>query len=414
MNNLTSYCQTLPHHLKSELQRLIPNILKSLLSSPDPPLCSCEQEGNCHIKLITVINDDRTTYPKPQFCNCNCTPAWRDFHQRQLDLINATLSDRETQKFQLKALKKGIQQLLDRHREFARSEIRYEQYWLRQDYARTDNSRWEHNVAMRKEQEKRRRRALLGLDGESTAIKESAVLDRKMELSVESEDLYIDEDAYEFHRCGRNHLTCEEGQPESLNFTLDDIRRGQYLSVEEVLERFEDFKSRAAALIDEWEDEDTARAGKINAVYPWLKRGNCACTAELKLYHRCQNFGNPQTYGDLEAEMMRSDTWQEWRKTTTARRGWEVEGLLRSIGDHIGRQNADLEGVLGREGRRKAFVTYLRQYDPQIDLQVETERSHPSEALTLDLLRRADDMLGRWACEDKSRDRPVAGTLLVK
>ncbi|KAL8787812.1 MAG: hypothetical protein Q9213_001999 [Squamulea squamosa] len=251
MNNL-------PNRLKAQIQQLIAKLMKSLLASPDPPRCSCEQPGNCRIKLMTVVTANRTTYLEPRFRNCNCTPAWRNFHQRQLDFINADLRDMQTQKFQLRALNKGVQQLVDRHREFAKAEIRYEQYWLRQDYARTDNSRWLHNLDIRNEQDKRRRRALLELEGESSADNEIAIQDRKKELSVEAEDLYIDDDVYGFRRCGSDNQASEEGQPESnlqtntgqqtLKLTLDAIRQGQFLSLEQVHSRFEDLQIQSSCL----------------------------------------------------------------------------------------------------------------------------------------------------------------------
>ncbi|KAL8879147.1 MAG: hypothetical protein Q9198_003190, partial [Flavoplaca austrocitrina] len=176
-------------------------------------------------------------------------------------------------------------------------------------------------------------------------------------------------------------------------------------TIDEILGRFVDLKQRAAALINNSEDEDATLANKINALYPWSETpSKCGCTAELKLYHTYQNFGNTRVYAELEAEMSKSDLRLEQRLQATAARGLEIKDLLRSIDHHVGDQVADVEVARSREGLRQALVRYLRRYDPHIDLRIQPEDcGHSSEALTLVLLRRADEMLGRWAVEDASR-----------
>ncbi|KAL9037484.1 MAG: hypothetical protein Q9180_003689, partial [Flavoplaca navasiana] len=199
-----------------------------------------------------------------------------------------------------------------------------------------------------------------------------------------------------------------------ITITLDDIRRNQHLTIDEILDRFEDLKQRAAALTNNVGDKDTTLANKINAVYPWPETpSKCGCTAELKLYHKYQNFGNPQVYAELEAEMSRSDLRLEQRLQATAARGLEIKQMLRSIDDHVGDQVADLEVARSREGVRRALVRYLRRYDPHIDLRVQPEDGgHSSEALTLDLLRKIDEMLERWAVEDASRCATIGKSLV--
>ena len=72
--------------------------------------------------------------------------------------------------------------------------------------------------------------------------------------------------------------------------------------------------------------------------------------------------------------------------------------MLRLFDEHVSSQILDLEAAQGGDGRQKAFVTYLGRYDWQLDLQVDVgDGHHPSAARTLDLLRKTDTMLERWA-----------------
>ena len=401
MRNISLYCRALRDRLNAQVQQLVASVKQSLQALPESSRCSCEQLGNCRIVLVTVVNDDGTTYLEPSFRDCNCGPVWHDFHQRQLHLINTDLADRQVQTAQLKTLEEGVQGLLLRHRELAKAEVRQEQYWLRRDYARTDKVRCLQNIHIRKERRKI-----------STADGLGAILDEGVEWPVDVEDLYIDEDVYEFRRCVSEQPTTtlskavsdsqtdteKETNPQ-IKTTLNTIRRdhGQFLSLDEVLSRFEDFKKRAAALIDEWEDEDATRGSKIDAVYPWANQRSCACTAEQKLFHKYQNFGSTAVYADLEAAMFRSDGDMEQQEITTANRGVEIERMLRLFDEHVSSQIVDLVAAQGGDGRRKVFVTYLRRYDGQLDLQVDIGDGHPSAARTLELLREMDTMLERWA-----------------
>ncbi|KAL8646167.1 MAG: hypothetical protein Q9226_006986 [Calogaya cf. arnoldii] len=415
MKHITSYYHALRNRLNAQVQQLIASIFESPLALPDPSHCSCDQPSNCRIVLVTLINEDGITHLEPSFRNCSCTPVWHDLHQRQLNLINANLGDLQTQMAQLHALEEGVQQLLLRHRELAKEKPKKEQYWLRQDYARTDKIRWLHNLDIRKRNERRARKITLNRKG---PVAGNSSLDPgwEQEIPIETDDLYIDEDVYEFPLClpeePSSDLQCitpaqSDSQKENtqdphpvLKTTPSGIRRGQYLTLDEVLDRFEDLKSRAAILINEWEDEDDKRASKIDAVYPVINHGSCACTAELKLYHKYKNIGSPQVYADLEAQMLQSDIRILQQLKTTADRGLEIETLLRSFDGHISSQIADLETAYGREGTRKAFIGYLRRYDLQIDLRVQVEDGgHPSQARTEELLQKTDDMLEQWKDE---------------
>ncbi|KAI4272758.1 MAG: hypothetical protein LQ337_005088 [Flavoplaca oasis] len=444
MTAMTSCYQAFCHQLNAQAPQLVTSIkdsllafpqlvtstMDSLLASPDSSECSCER--SCRIGLIRFKNKDGTTCRKLGFRDCKCTPLWHNFHQRQLDFINANLNDARLHSAQLTAFKNGVQQLRLRHRELTKQDFRNEQYWLCQDYARTDKMRWIHNLDVRKRKQRRRFGMIAVLDAASTAENDGTGPDPENEIPVEAEDLYIDEETYEFPLYvsdkPSSELQCiskatshtqneaEEDSHPVITITLDDIRRNQHLTIDEILERFEDLKQRATARINTLEDEDTTLANKIDALYvhPWPEtQSKCGCTAELKLYHKYQNFGNSQVYAELEAEMSRSDLRLEQQSQATAARGLEIKQMLRSIDGHVGDQVADVEVAHSREGVRQALVRYLRRYDPHIDLRVQPEDGgHSSEALTLDLLRKIDEMLERWAVEDASRCATIGRSLV--
>ncbi|KAL8988307.1 MAG: hypothetical protein Q9169_008577, partial [Polycauliona sp. 2 TL-2023] len=279
--SIASYYQILRNRLNAQVHHLIASILDSLLASPISTRCSCEQLGSCRLALITVINHDGTTYLEPGFPNCDCPPVWRNFHQRQLYLVNADLKDLHVRMVQLNALENGVQELLLRHRELANKELRKEQYWLCQDYARTDRIRWLHNLDIRKRKQRRRFGIIVSRDEALNTENCSVDPDREEELPVEEDDLDMDEEIYEFPLCVSEKSDLEvlpsrkdaasdsptgdanESRP-SLKTTLNGIRRGQYLTLEEVLDRFEDFKHRAYTLIHKWDDEDEARASRVD------------------------------------------------------------------------------------------------------------------------------------------------------
>ncbi|KAL8808295.1 MAG: hypothetical protein Q9182_000115 [Xanthomendoza sp. 2 TL-2023] len=419
MTTPTSYCLALRDRLKTDLQRIYTKIIDSLQASPQLPHCSCTQHGNCRIILVTVTNDDGTTCLKPSFINCGCTPVWHAHHQRQLDLVNAHVHDLQEQMVQLTALEEGIEKLLIHHREFSKAEIRHGQWWLRQDYARTNEAWRLKNIEVYYKQEERERKGWLIRAERETKVEgdETVQGDEWGLFLVDKEDLYLDDEVYEFPLCGfengghgapkvKDDFSTQEEKKEisgGLKATFDDLRQGRCLTLEEVFDRFEDLRFRAATLKVQWEDEDAARRSKIDAIYPLLDRDSCVCTAEQKLYHKCLNFGSPQVHADLEAEVFRSDVWLGQQQAVTADRGSEIQELLRSFDGHLKGQNSELSAALGGEGIRKALVKYLRRYDQQINLPIQEEDSYPSETLTLDLVRKADDMLQRWAVEDASR-----------
>lgn len=144
--DLTQYWQTLLGRLNAELHRIIASILDARLPPPQSLDCSCIRPDHCRIVLATVIKDDGTTYLEPTFVNCDCGPVSHAHHQRQLDSINLDLKNKEQRVQQVMALEEGIRWLLVRHREFDKAEIRMGQYWLRQDYARTNIVRESENL----------------------------------------------------------------------------------------------------------------------------------------------------------------------------------------------------------------------------------------------------------------------------
>ncbi|KAL9019156.1 MAG: hypothetical protein Q9180_008697, partial [Flavoplaca navasiana] len=170
--------------------------MDSLLASPNSSECSCE--GSCRIALIRFKNKDGTTYRKLGFRDCKCTPLSHGFHQRQLDFVNANLNDARLHIAQLTALKDGVQQLRLRHQELTKQDFRNEQYWLCQDYARTDKMRWIHNLDVRKTKQRIRFGIIAVPNAASTAENDMTGPDPENEIPVEAEDLYIDEDTYEF------------------------------------------------------------------------------------------------------------------------------------------------------------------------------------------------------------------------
>ncbi|KAL8819524.1 MAG: hypothetical protein Q9223_002065 [Gallowayella weberi] len=320
---------------------------------------------------------------------------------------------------QLTTLEEGVEQLLIQHREFAKAEIRHEQWWLREDYARTNEARRLKNIEVYHRQKERVRKGGMVRQERGSKIESDETVqgDEWMLVPVEKEDLYPGDEVYEFplldfENGGKgaskvkddssNHKENEETKGE-LKATFDHLLQGRCLTLEDVLDRFEDLRFRAATLMAQWEDEDAARRSKIGAIYPLLNRDSCVCTAEHKLYHKCLTFGSPQVHANLEAEVLKSDVWAGQQQAVTADRGSEIQELLRSFDGHLKGQISELSAALGGEGIRKALVKYLRRYDQQINLPIQEEGSYPSEALTLDLVRKADDMLQRWAAEDASR-----------
>ncbi|KAL8922921.1 MAG: hypothetical protein Q9208_004883 [Pyrenodesmia sp. 3 TL-2023] len=131
--------------LRNRLQLLVVSILEAQIPLPESS-CSCNRPGNCRIVLATVITDDSTPFLEPSFVYCNCGPPSYGHHQRQLELIAFDLQDNEQRVRQLMALDNGLKGLLDLHREFYRIEISMDQYWIQQEYCRTNMARAASNL----------------------------------------------------------------------------------------------------------------------------------------------------------------------------------------------------------------------------------------------------------------------------
>ena len=282
--------------------------------------------------------------------------------------------------------------------------------------------RW-YNLDVRERNARRERDIALNGKEKSAVGNDDVFSDWEKEIQVDGEDLYVDEDVYEFplrvpgepsseSQCTPEGISgSQKDGPQTphpvLKITLHDIRKHDFLSLDDVLDRFEDFKARAAVLRTQWQDEDDKLASKIHAVYPQLSIPSaCACTTEQELYHLYQDSGSRRVHADLEAERLKSDGRIDSQRKITVERGKEVELLLGSLDEHVGSQVADLEAAFGKEGTGKALVAYLARYDPDIDLGVKVvDGGYPSEALTVMLLGRADEMLERWAVEDVLRGK---------
>ncbi|KAI4123535.1 MAG: hypothetical protein LQ341_007186, partial [Variospora aurantia] len=154
-----------------------------------------------------MMKDDGETYLEPTFINCECDPGSYAHHQRQLDIIRFNIQDEAERARQLLALEEGVRWLLLRHREFYKAEIRQDQYWLRQDYARTNAVRELQNGQVLKRHPEA---ANLPLDefkdldeifSETIAPENqhSYPTSKPKLLQVETEDLFIDEESYEYN-----------------------------------------------------------------------------------------------------------------------------------------------------------------------------------------------------------------------
>ncbi|KAL9005299.1 MAG: hypothetical protein Q9188_001925 [Gyalolechia gomerana] len=346
---IISYCQTLRDRLTAELQRLLVSILESQAPYIETLECSCHQPGHCRIVIVTVINDDGTTYMEPTFFNCTCGPVSYDHHKRQIDFLTFDLKDKEQRIRQLMALGEGIRLLLLRHREISKVEIRQEQYWLRQDYARTNLVRELKNREVLKRDPNAAKipwsKMMSKSDEAPTEEQETYEEDERQLFKVEKEDLWIDEDEYEYDsslvnesffskqssvadkKDPLNHqkresstvtIKTRESSPDTIktresscdtikeeltqeNFaqaitksearletptTPSQLHLGPKIAIKEVLARFEDIKAKAAEHINRWNEEDTLRADRFTAVHPNKKHsGKCSCTPEQRLYH---------------------------------------------------------------------------------------------------------------------------------
>lgn len=275
MSKVSLHLHTLRERLRAELQGFSTSVLQSLLTPPDISYCSCRQPGHCRIVFLKITADDGSPFLEPTFQDCTCLPVWHNHHQRQLDLIKADLKNAEDQVSQLGTLQKGLQVLLVRHREISKAELKGEQYWLRQDYARTDTVRKLTNHDLQKKAERLARAANQTKRTEGGKVVEG----EKVEfLEVDQDDLWIDLEDYGYLPCLLDNSTSEEtsdgktveihrkkaiATPASREYSgmvksegaIDikdsaedqaavSIRLGHVISIEEIFERFDDLRSR--------------------------------------------------------------------------------------------------------------------------------------------------------------------------
>ncbi|KAI4117308.1 MAG: hypothetical protein LQ338_007573, partial [Usnochroma carphineum] len=207
IEDIAQCCQELCDRLTAEVQRLIRSILEAQIPLSEPSECSCNRPNHCRIVLTTVIADNAETQLEPTFIFCDCLSTSHAHHQRQLDLIHFNLKDGGERIRQLMALEEGVRWLLVRHRELSKAEIRQEQYWLRQDYARTNMVRELRNLeVLRKDSNAAKIPWSAASDPDYTIGEGVRPLDGNSQadegpklLQIDKEDLWIDEDMYEYN-----------------------------------------------------------------------------------------------------------------------------------------------------------------------------------------------------------------------
>ncbi|KAL8843504.1 MAG: hypothetical protein Q9170_000008 [Blastenia crenularia] len=446
--DVNSFYQSLRDRLVAELQRLVTSIIEAQTPHPDPSRCSCRQPGHCRIILVTVTDRDHEPYLEPAFISCSCGPVSHAHHQRQLELITFDLKDKEHGIRQLRMLEDGIRSLLVRHREISKAEIRQAQYWLRQDYARTNMIRELYNEEIQRQNRNATKVSLSKLLGQNGETSEDG---HPKPVKVEKEDLWIDDEEYEhfgslldrslfkrgsstddrqtpvknsergsFSNTAEELLTNNvfsralirsqsESQPKNPT-SPNKLRLGPIIDIDEVFSRFDDIKAKAAEYMSDWDDEDILRADNFIALYPRL-HGKCCCTFEHRLYHAFQDAAFlPSQQMSIEAnlkfEMRRSDLRKDLQEQMTTERQGEVGLLLQAIENHIPAQVSDIRSAVGVAGRTKALVAYLKKYGRD-DFQDSEVGVWVSTALTLDLLRKVDAMLERWGDEDAGMEKRI-------
>ncbi|KAL8656002.1 MAG: hypothetical protein Q9210_000538 [Variospora velana] len=432
------------------------------------PDCSCSGRGCCRIILSTTMDDDGETYLEPTFINCECGPGSYAHHQRQLDIVRSKIQDEAERARQLLALEEGVRWLLLRHREFYKAEIRQDQYWLRQDYARTNAVRELQNAQVLK---KHPEAAELPLDEikdldeifrEVTAPENqhSHPTSKAKLLQVETEDLFIDEEDYEYNVYASSDMDIKGKGPERdqnlLNLaeqelspdvvrslspdtvrvasphdvqhettiptpsivdinpasstprltTLVKIQLGRLITLPEVLSRFEDIKEKASAYSRDWDLEDSLHGETIASLYPKPLGASCSCTEEHRLYSSLIDaIFDPSQYMHIEcllsAEIRKSELRSEIQGNVIAERREEVDAILHAFQAHIEAQMSDLQTVQGSEGRAKALAEYLRRYDSRTDLQEPEDLNRISKAVTAELLGQVDRMAERIGRESE-------------
>ncbi|KAL9597785.1 MAG: hypothetical protein Q9219_004912 [cf. Caloplaca sp. 3 TL-2023] len=347
---------------------------------------------------------------------------------RQTNIIRFDLEDKDLRIRYLKELENGIQLLLLRHREIFKVEIKQDQYWLRQDYARTNLDREKKNLEVLQRDPNA---AKIPWDKiftpSGTAIAEAHNSPYNSQLShVEMDDLWIDDNGYEYNEISTDMVAStpqrslsRNGQPESSliglkgnsSLTVRKIGLDTIISIKEVHSRFEDIKRKATAYIDQWKKDDSHRAKKIAVLYPQKLR-TYYCTPEHHLYHaHLSTFASLKEQLRLESilltEIRKADVRMEIQQMMTAARQNEVDSFLQAIEQHVLAQIADVSAAQGTQGRTEALIYYLRRYDGRDDIRAPEQWDRVSGATTLELLGKADDMLRRWREEDKHLGKRV-------
>lgn len=432
------------------------------------PDCSCSGPGCCRIILSTMMKDDGETYLEPTFINCECDPGSYAHHQRQLDIIRFNIQDEAERARQLLALEEGVRWLLLRHREFYKAEIRQDQYWLRQDYARTNAVRGLQNGQVLKRHPEAAKLPLDEFKDLDEIFSETIAPENQHSyptskpklLQVETEDLFIDEEDYEYNAYASSdmdikgkgperdqnllNLAEQESSPEVVRSlspetvwmaspdnvkhettvptpsnidispssttprltTLVKIQLGRLITLPEVLSRFEDIKEKASAYSRDWDLEDSLRGVTIASLYPKPLEARCCCTEEHRLYRSLIDaIFDPSQYMHIEcllaAEIRKTELRREIQEDFTAERREEVDSILHAFEAHIEAQMLDLQTVQGSEGRAKALAEYLRRYDSRADLQEPEDLNRISKAVTVELLGQVDTMAERIGRESE-------------
>ncbi|KAL8970051.1 MAG: hypothetical protein Q9183_001702 [Haloplaca sp. 2 TL-2023] len=439
MEKINSHMHRLYERLGEELRDRGASVLESLLAQPDSAQCSCHEPGHCRIVVVKKEHDDGSISSKPTFQDCTCLEMWHDHHMRQLRLVQADLDNKEAQTQQLARLEQGIRALVVRDREIQKTELRAEQYWLRQDYARIDNVRKLTNLDL---QMKARRLERANKVKRRTGNGEMSVEQIRF-LEVDEDDLWIDTDDYalppspaedpsqgtltiggplkhvgddQWTASPMSERTTAALVPYSTNEMVEhgnDTQKTEYVSlgtiltIDEIHARFADMQSRAAEIMDRWAQEDAVLAVAFtNAQLPPANEV-CACTPEHRLYHKCLDFGIGQMFpeSELHAQVFRSNLWMKQEQTVTADREAQVSGILREVEKHIASQMSDLGTIGSREGTRDALLAYLRRYEGREYDQLPCQTALVSSTATSNLVAGTKALLEGWVRQDGTREK---------
>ncbi|KAL8690949.1 MAG: hypothetical protein Q9218_003725 [Villophora microphyllina] len=337
----------------------------------------CHRREVSRIALVEKKSEDGSIYLAPVFHGCTCQPAWREQHRRQL--IDADLRNKKCLGEQLSTVQHALQDMLARHREISKAQLNQEKYWLQQHYARMINARNEHNRELHKEADKVPKAA----NHAKTIKGKVSARDREESLQVDKENLWVDPEFYEDPFA----LSCADT-----------------ISTEEVLDRFNDLKQRATAMMHAWDQEKASLTDLIVTAYPQPGSSDSWDIAEDRPYCAYTDFGFHllREPPDTQAEVLRCDIWADQQQAATADRSSEISKLLQEISQHLIQQIADIEEVEGGEGRRRALISYLRRYEQQGETQL-PEKTPASAVGTWELVALARTMVRRWHCEDATR-----------